>query len=338
MASVRLRAGTPVLDDVPAPAGAPTDGTVALRTTHVLVDEADRRDGATDRWVGAGCIGEVTATGGGVDDGLVGTAVLVTGPAPCRRCVTCRRGQGHLCLAPRRAGAGTRGVGGARDRLVVAADRVTPVPTGISPAAAALLGGAGLAGAAAVRGAARLVPGERIALVGDVAALVGVAVAAAGGARTIVAAPLAAEDDEAASSLGADVVVRPDALADAAGDATDGDGVDACVVLGAPSDVLGPALAATRPGGTLVLVSDHGTDAASVDATVVPLGGGRTIVDAPFGGADAERDLPWLVPLVLERDLRLDRLVTTGGDGFDGVLEAVAEDHPRAVRTLHAVG
>jgi S-(hydroxymethyl)glutathione dehydrogenase/alcohol dehydrogenase len=338
VASVRLRAGSPVLDEAPGVPGTPGDGEVALRTTHVLVDEADRRDRATDRWAGAGCVGEVTATGPGVDDGLVGTAVLVTGPAPCRRCTTCRRGQGHLCLVPRRDGPGTRGVGGARDRLVVAADRVTPIPTGTSPAAAALLGGAGLAGAAAVRGAARLVPGERIALVGDVAALVGVAVAAAAGARTVVAAPLTPEDDEVASALGADVVARPAALADAVAGATDGDGVDACIVLGAPAELVTPALDATRPGGTLVLVPSRLPATGPGSTTLVPVGDGRTVVDAPFGGADAERDLPWLVPLLLERDLRLDRLVTTGDDGLAGVLAAVSRGDAAAVRTLHAVG
>ena len=277
----------------------------------------------------------------------IGDFVVLAWTAPCRRCASCRRGEGWLCLTP--AGSGHRrapgdvrirrpdeaalgaysGIGTLGSVQVVAADAAIPVDPRTDPAVAALIGCAITTGIGAVTRTARVEPGQTVAVIG----LGGVGLAAVLGARLAGASRIVAIDRNAAKldravELGAsDVVVAaasPAAtatavralLADgphAAGSSHDAGGA----VTGADhafetsGTVAGveTGLAAVRPGGTTVLVGMPPQGArAGIDVYAFVESGAR-ILASSYGSAVPAEIFPEIAGYAVEGSLPLERLI-----------------------------
>jgi S-(hydroxymethyl)glutathione dehydrogenase/alcohol dehydrogenase len=289
----------------------------------------------------AGTIIEIASD---VTEVVLGERVLIARMAPCRACGTCLRGQPALCLDQPIGQLTSEGlhlghrVGGFRDEVVVAAGRALPLLDDVSTGHAATLGCTVLTGASAVRNAARLVPGERVVVAGSgPAAMAAIATSVLVGAGSVIAL-LDSDDADAASAatrLGAAHVLTPadGPAAAAVRHHTDGVGADAVLGLGMDPDQLVALWDATRPGGLLITVG--GVAGATTLDTTDAGGMGRTLVSAPHGLADHQRDLSWLVPLAAQGRLGLDEVVDVQHGDLSTVLAAYGAATPSHRQLVH---
>ncbi|MFV0254029.1 MAG: zinc-binding dehydrogenase [Beutenbergiaceae bacterium] len=243
-----------------------------------------------------------------VGDAVVGAFIM-----PCGQCRDCARGRDDLCevfFVQNRLGgnlldgssrlaspAGERismySMAGLAQYVVLPVTALAALPDGMDVEAAAVLGCAGLTAYGAVRHAADLRSGESVAViaVGGVGSNL-VQIAAALGARTVIAVDVDDDKLAAVADLGASATVNSrtsDAHA-AVMELTQGRGVDvAFEVLGHP-DTFRQAVELLAPGGRMVPVglSSAGTTA-SIEINhlvrrslrIVPNYGGRTRADLP---------------------------------------------------------
>ncbi|HEY5496637.1 MAG TPA: alcohol dehydrogenase catalytic domain-containing protein [Candidatus Limnocylindrales bacterium] len=277
----------------------------------------------------------------------IGDFVVLAWTAPCRRCASCRRGEGWLCLTP--AGSGHRrapgdvrirrpdeaalgaysGIGTLGSVQVVAADAAIPVDPRTDPAIAALIGCAITTGIGAVTRTARVEPGQTVAVIG----LGGVGLAAVLGARLAGASRIVAIDRNAAKldravELGAsDVVVaaaspaatatavralladRPHAAGSSHDTAGAVTGVDHAFETSGTVAGVETGLAAVRPGGTTVLVGMPPQGArAGLDVYAFVESGAR-ILASSYGSAVPAEIFPEIAGYAVEGSLPLERLI-----------------------------
>ncbi|MFN2629210.1 MAG: zinc-binding dehydrogenase [Gaiellaceae bacterium] len=277
---------------------------------------------------GAGTIEEV---GEGVDPDLVGRHVVLTFTPGCGRCRFCLQGRVNLCTeAARCMDAGVLPDGTTRlsrngervhhlalvssfaTHAVVPANAAIPVPAGLDPAVSCLLGCGVLTGVAAVTRRANVRPGESVAVL----ACGGVGLAAVLGARLVSAHPVVVVDPvgvkrELALQLGATHAIDPEAEDPVAAiRAIVPDGVDhAFEAAGIPA-VAEQAVAATRTGGTTVLIGQPALGA-SVSLPVYELTQfEHDVLGTHIGGATPALDVPALAALAGAGKLLLAPLVT----------------------------
>ena len=168
-----------------------------------------------------GC-GVVEETGAGADPALRGRRVVLNWFAPCLACAACQAGRqwecsGTAALTNRLPDGSTRlqrddgsevlpylGLGTFAEATVVPAVAAVPVPDGIDPSAAALIGCCVSTGVGAVLKTAPVRPGDGVVVYGlggvGLSVVMGAALAGAG---TIVAVDRAPEKLERATSVGA---------------------------------------------------------------------------------------------------------------------------------------
>jgi S-(hydroxymethyl)glutathione dehydrogenase / alcohol dehydrogenase len=328
----------------------PKAGEVLVRVVAAGVCHSDVRlaDGelGDGRWpmvLGHEGAGVVEAVGDGVSHVTPGDLVGFSIVPSCRECAECRRGRLNLCVP-----AGENGVRGTlldgtsrlrdrdgttlqhalmtacfAERVVVAANSAVPLPAGLPLWQAALLGCAVVTGFGAVRNAARVQPGESVAVIG--CGGVGLQVIAA--ARLGGASPLLAVDlDEAKLGL---ALARGATHAVEAGSATtaarirrltDG-GVDhAFEVVGRP-ETMRLAWDAIRPGGTAVVV---GLAPKGVEVTLpaIEFLSDKGIRGSYYGNGDPMQDVPELARLALSGELDLAGVVTHVAP-LEGVVDAL---------------
>lgn len=277
--------------------------------------------------------GVIDAVGEGVDEARVGESVVLTFTPACGQCRFCLMGRANLCLdAARCMDAGTLRDGTSRLRVrgrqayhlalvssfathaVVPAAGAIRVPSSLDPTHACLLGCGVLTGFASVVRRAAVRPGESVA----VFACGGVGLSTVIAARLVSATPIIAVDpiDEKrrrAMAFGATHVVDPHAEDPvAAVRRIVGDGVDhAFEAIGNPA-VAAQAFAATRTGGTTVLIGQPalGVEAAfpvyeltqfEHDLLGTHIGGATPALDIPALGRLCEAGLIDLEPLVTHR-------------------------------------
>jgi Zn-dependent alcohol dehydrogenase len=279
--------------------------------------------------------GVVVAFGGEAPapaDGLeVGSRVVGAFIMPCGECRACLAGRDDMCLtffALNR----TRGVlydgesrlrradgsplamysmAGLAEYAVVPATALAPLPETVPTRQAAILGCAGLTAYGAVHHAGEVRPGDAVAVIaiGGVGSSI-VQMAAAAGARTIVAVDLDADKLALARRLGATHVVdaRGEEPVAAVRALTDGEGVDvAFEALGLP----GTFAQATRmiaAGGRMVAVG-IAAGAATAEVEITPLVRRGLSVRGSFGGR-TRADLPEVVSLAASGDFALEDMVT----------------------------
>jgi S-(hydroxymethyl)glutathione dehydrogenase/alcohol dehydrogenase len=262
--------------------------------------------------------GTVAELGEGVAGLEAGDRVIGTFIMPCGECGACLRGRDDLCerfFAQNRLRGtlydGTTrlaradgsplamySMAGLAEFAVVPANALFPLPSRVSSDEGAILGCAAMTAFGAVRNAAGLQLGERVAVVatGGVGSMI-VQLARAQGAVQVVAVDVGEEKLSAARALGA-----TDSVDASAGDPVErvleltGGGVDvAFEVLGREETFL-QALAMLRDGGRLVAVGITPADArAPIDVTRLVRRGLRIVGSY---GARPRTDMPALLALV----------------------------------------
>ncbi|MEU6760401.1 Zn-dependent alcohol dehydrogenase [Streptomyces sp. NPDC046685] len=219
---------------------------------------------------GSGVISDV---GDGVTGHSIGDRVLVCWLPPCGQCPSCKRGQGHLCLASlanagtpnfRRAGGdifGFAATGTFAEELVVDAACAVPIPDDVPYDIAALIGCGVTTGLGAAINTAQVQAGSSVAVIG----CGGVGISVIQGAKVQGAAQIVAVDPvesrrEGALRFGATEAVAPEAFDDAKNRITGGEGFDYVFEVVGKSATALTAYKMTRRGGTVVIVGAGALD------------------------------------------------------------------------------
>jgi S-(hydroxymethyl)glutathione dehydrogenase/alcohol dehydrogenase len=278
---------------------------------------------------GAGVVEEV---GEGVTHVAPGDKVVLSWVTPCGRCFYCRIGRPNLCdlgaqiNTTNRMPDGTSrvhgdgvdlnvysAVGTMAELAVVPANAAVKIPPDAALEKCALLGCAVMTGVGAVFNTAQVTPGSSVAVFG--AGGVGLNViqgAAIAGAERIIAIDNQPRKLELARTFGASDVIDP-GQADAAKairDLTGGRGVDYAFEAIGHKQTIELAFAATRKGGTCVVVGLGGLDEkVELRAFLLPLFEKR-LMGSWYGGANVHLDIPRLWALYRAGKLKLDQLVT----------------------------
>ncbi|GAB2621674.1 Zn-dependent alcohol dehydrogenase [Streptomyces capparidis] len=281
--------------------------------------------------------GTVTAVGEDVAELRPGDPVLLNWNPSCGACHFCGIGEPFLCArsgegaavpyaalrdgTPLYAGLGTAAFA---EETVVSRRAVLPLPADLPPVTAALLGCAVMTAYGAVHHAARVRPGESVAVYG--LGGVGLAVVQAArlaGADPVVAVDLAPEKEELARAQGAThFLVSAEGTPKEIRKLT-GHGADHAFECVGSARTIRAAWSATRRGGrTTVLGIGRGDDQVAFSALEL-FHQARTLTASMFGDSVPRRDLPVLADLVRSGRLDLDALVTDRV-GLDGVPAAFA--------------
>lgn len=317
----------------------PRPGEVLVRMTASGVCHSDLhvRDGHWERpgpiVMGHEGAGVVEAVGDGVDASLVGRSVALSWYAPCLRCRECQRGRQWLCsgspsLRHAQADGTTRlsradgspilaylSIGTMASAQVVPLTAAIPMPEGVPPEVAALIGCGVSTGVGAVVKTAQVPAGSTVAVIGlggvGLSCVMGAVLA---GARRIVAVDVNPAKVELALELGATHAVHADpgdargntgAIREAAGD---GGPEFIFEAIGLPATIE-QAIATLPPGGTAVLVGlTRFGQRASFEAFPF-VDGGRRIIGSNYGSAVAAVDFPAYAEAYLAGRLPIDRLI-----------------------------
>ena len=275
--------------------------------------------------------GRVEAVGEGVAPGRVGEHVVLTFTPACGRCRFCLQGRVNLCTAAARAmdlgvlpDGTTRLSHGGRPvhhlalvssfatHAVVPANGAIPVPPGLDPMLACLLGCCVLTGVVSVTRRANVRPGESVAVLG----CGGVGLATVLGASLVSAHPIVAVDPvvskrELALRLGATHVVDPSAEDPVAAiRRTVPEGVDHAFEASGIPAVAEQAFAATRTGGTTVLIGQPALGVTASFPVYDLTQFEHDVLGTHIGGATPALDIPPLAALAVAGKLDLEPLVT----------------------------
>jgi Zn-dependent alcohol dehydrogenase len=289
--------------------------------------------------------GVVEAVGKGVRHLETGDHVVLSWSANCGRCHHCVRGRSHLCEGVMDgflrgdeydfADGGTRiarlaGVASFAERTVVRATAAIKIPADVPLDRACLVGCAVMTGVGAAINTVSIDPGESVAVFG----CGGVGLNVVQGARLRGASPIIAVDRvaaklELARIFGATDVVLAGPNVDpvaAVREHAAGLGVDyAFEVIGAPA-VVAQAFAATKRGGTTVVVGAPPVTAElRLPAASLALEE-KSVVGSLYGSANLGRDIPRLIELYQRGALLLDELIEAriGLDDVNEALDALA--------------
>ncbi|MBR8742401.1 zinc-binding dehydrogenase [Nocardiopsis sp. MG754419] len=281
-------------------------------------------------------VGTVEALGPDVEGVALGRQAILNWAPACRACWFCRQDEPHLCAhaldgaltpyaaltdgTPVYAGLGT---GAFAEATIVPATALVPLPDGIDPAAAALLGCAALTGWGAVHNAAALRRGRSAVVLG--LGGVGLSVLQAAriaGADPLIAVDVSPEKEELARSLGAtDFLVADGSTHRAVRALTGGRGADHAFEVVGRSEVVRTAWNSTRRGGTVTVVGVGSAEDRVSFSALELFHQGRTLQGCVYGSGDPDRDIPLVAEAVRAGDLRLSAMVTDE-ISLEGVPEA----------------
>jgi threonine dehydrogenase-like Zn-dependent dehydrogenase len=250
------RPGSLAVESVPVPEPAPGEVRIQVVAAGICGSDLELLDGQRParftrypvqpghEWTGL-----VERLGAGVDGPPPGTPVVATGIRGCRACDRCLAGETTLCETGY-AETGFTEPGAFAAYLTVPAHLLHVLPVAADPQAAALLEPAACVAGAVLGPVARLRPGLRVAVVGTgTLALLAVQLLAAASPRELVIVGPATGLDHG-RKLGATAGVAVDAAdADEVADV----GADLVVEASADPSAHRWALAAARPGGTVLL-------------------------------------------------------------------------------------
>lgn len=337
-AAVIERAGAPVsIETLTLADPGPDEALVRMTSAGVCHSDLHVRDGHWQRpgpiVMGHEGAGIVEAIGAGVDPSLVGRSVALSWYAPCLRCRACQRGRQWLCsgspsLRHAQSDGTTRlarpdgspvlaylSIGTMAGAEVVPASAVVPMPDGVPPEVAALIGCGVSTGVGAVVKTAEVPAGATVAVIGlggvGLSCVMGAALA---GASRIIAVDVSRVKIDLAQDLGATRGIHADpadpaATVDQIRSAADDGGPDFVFeAIGLPATI-SQAIAALPPGGTAVLVGlTRFGQTASFEAFPF-VDGGRRILGSNYGSAVAAIDFPKYAEAFLAGRLPIDRLI-----------------------------
>lgn len=262
--------GSVEVREVPAPEPADDGLVVDISTCSICATDAHAyaAGGGTlsPAVFGHEWVGTVSAVGADVRGIAVGQRVAVSVGSPCGECAMCVRGSGEMCTVVQQEARGrdqsAPGWGGFSEKLPVSARRVVVLPDTLGEEERTLLEPA----AVAYRGVRRLgIELDDVVLVQGAGAigLFAMQWARLAGAGTVIVVEPSESRSRLAESLGADVVVQPDAAADTLRDLTDGAGVDVSIECTGVAGLINTAFDYVRRGGTLGLLG-YPLDASSI--------------------------------------------------------------------------
>lgn len=275
--------------------------------------------------------GEVVGTGSGVSGFAAGDHVVLAFVPACGECEPCRAGRAALCepgAAANHAGtllSGERrlatpegeainhhlGVSAFSDHIVVSEASAVKVDPELPFEIAALFGCAVLTGVGAAVNAARIEPGQRVAVFGlggvGLSALLG---AVLQGAGTIVAVDVVADKLELARELGATDTIEAGPGAVAAIRELTAGGADHAIETVGSARVLTDAYDATRRGGTTTTVGLPDPSQMLSIPAVSLVAEERVLRGSYLGSSVPARDLPKFIDLHRQGKLRVERLLT----------------------------
>lgn len=282
VAAVLRRYGGPdALELLEWPTPRPRADQVVIRVHAVTVGRAldlEVRERGADfrvtlpRILGADPAGVVLATGPQARRFSVGDRVVSTSCLFCGRCPACARGDTHVCDEHRVVGVHIDG--GDAEYCAIPEGALLPIPEHVAFDQAASMGVAYPLAWNLLRGAARLVPGEDVLVMGAAGSLgiAGVLVAKALGARVIAAASADWKLERCRTLLGADETVnysRSGWSQRVLELSADGRGVGVVYENISSPDMFGEALSALRAQGRLVTAGSHGGGVVSIDMRTV---------------------------------------------------------------------
>lgn len=288
--------------------------------------------------------GVVEAVGPGVQRVGRGDHVVVTILPSCGHCPNCLTGRpNHCTVAADAMSAGNLLEGSSRLRdgeqrlnhfltvssfaecAVVAESNLTVIDAAMPLDRAALIGCAVLTGFGAVQNTAKVKRGDRVAVFGcggvGLSAIQGARIA---GADQIIAVDLQPNKLELARALGATHTVdagQPD-VPEAVRQATDNRGVDHAFEAAGRSETIEQAWQSLAVGGMVTVIGTLKTGS-KLTLDAAPLIEEKRIGGCYLGSSSPARDIPALVTLYLDGELRLDELVsrriglTDLNDAFD---------------------
>ncbi|MFF9089297.1 Zn-dependent alcohol dehydrogenase [Streptomyces sp. NPDC014991] len=269
--------------------------------------------------------GTVVAVGEGVTHVAPGASVVLNWAPSCGTCHACTLGEVWLCANALNGAADVHArtadgtglhpglnVAAFAEETVVAAACVLPLPEGVPLVDAALLGCAVLTGYGAVHHAAKVRPGETVAVFGvggvGLATLQSARIA---GASRVIAVDVSPGKEELARAAGAtDYVLASDTTAREIRALTGKQGVDVSVECAGRAVSIRAAWDSTRRGGRTTVVGIGGRDEHVTFDALELFHWGRTLSGCVYGNSDPARDLPVLAAHVREGRLDLSRLVT----------------------------
>jgi Zn-dependent alcohol dehydrogenase len=326
--------GTTELEVVDVEIADPAPGQVRVRVHHCSVCHSDHGTlhlGLDEPTIlGHEAAGVVDAVGEGVTSVVPGDTVVVSPATPCGRCYFCVRDEPTLCAASLSeyggtfadgttglARGGTRvmrglGVGGFAEHLLVREHGAVKIPADVPLDVACVVGCAVQTGVGAVLNTAGMEAGATVLVLGiGGVGLSAVQGARAGGASRIIAVDVLESRRDAARRMGATDVIDPtrDDVVGATRELT-GVGADYAFDTAGATQLAEIGLAATRPGGTTVLV---GVPPADQKLALRPLPfilGGKRLLGCTLGSCNSQRDIPRFVAMWQAGQLALDALVT----------------------------
>ncbi|MEU6668902.1 Zn-dependent alcohol dehydrogenase [Streptomyces sp. NPDC046727] len=269
--------------------------------------------------------GTVVAVGEGVTHVSPGTPVVLNWAPSCGACHACTLDEVWLCANALNGAAdvyartadGTDlhpglNVAAFAEETVVSASCVLPLPEGVPLVDAALLGCAVLTGYGAIHHAAKVRPGETVAVFGvggvGLATLQSARIA---GASRIIAVDVSPEKEELARAAGAtDYVLASDNTPREIRALTGKQGVDVSVECVGRAVSIRAAWESTRRGGRTTVVGIGGKDQQVTFNALELFHWGRTLTGCVYGNSDPARDVPVLAEHVREGRLDLSALVT----------------------------
>jgi alcohol dehydrogenase len=328
---------------------------VAVRAAGLCHSDLSVIDGSRPRTMpmalGHEAAGEVAALGDGVTDFAVGDHVVLAFVPACGECGPCRAGRAALCepgAAANVAGtllSGARrlsepgggainhhlGVSAFSDHIVVSKRSAVKVDPDLPFEIAALFGCAVLTGVGAAVNAARIEPGQSVAVLGlggvGLSALLGAVLSAA---EPIVAVDVIADKLELARELGATdtVAAGPDAVASIR--EVTGGGADHVIETVGSAAVLAEAYAATGRGGATTTVGLPDPSQTLTIPAVSLVTEERTLRGSYLGSSVPARDLERFIDLHRQGRLPVERLLTHRlaleevNEGFDRLASGAA--------------
>jgi S-(hydroxymethyl)glutathione dehydrogenase/alcohol dehydrogenase len=317
---------------------------VRILASGVCHSDLHVRDGewprATPVAMGHEGAGVIEALGPGVTDRHVGQPVVLSWLVPCGSCRACRSGRVWACsqspssrharLDGSTALTGPDGepvysycaIGTMAEATVVPVAAAIPLPDGVDPAVAALIGCCVSTGVGAVLKTAEVPAGASVAVIGlggvGLSCVMGAAIA---GASRIVAIDRVAAKLDVARSVGAtDGLVAgddPAATIEAIRALTDGGPDFAFEAIGRVQTVE-LAIESLPLGGTAVLVGMTPFEARASFAVYPLVDGSRRILGSNYGFADPAVDFPRYAQWHLDGRLPVERLIDRGV-GLDGI-------------------
>jgi len=308
---------------------------VRLTASGVCHSDLHVRDGHWERptpiVLGHEGAGLVVETGTEVSDLVVGQPVVLSWMIPCGSCLACRSDRPWACASSpssfhRRLDGSTvhsradgtpvlsySRIGTSAEETVVPAAAAIPIPSGVDPAAAALIGCCVSTGIGSVLRTAEVPAGASVAIFGlggvGLACVMGAVLANAG---QIIVVDRVASKIELARSVGATVgVLAADgstSTIDEIRSISNGGPDFAFDATGVPA-AIDMAIATVRPGGTTVLVGMPPQGIRGSFDVYPFVDGGRRILGSNYGSSDPTVDFATYARLNLAGRLPIERLV-----------------------------